>query len=455
MCIYVAGGDCMPLLRDASKRMEAWRQQPNHRALLVDGARQVGKTFTVREFARRHYESFLEINFIETPSAMAIFDGDLDARSLITNLTAFSGAPLTPGKSLIFLDEIQECPRARTAIKFLVDDGRFDYVESGSLLGVKTKQVPSYPVGYESSLRMAPLSLPEFFRALGIQDEVLGAAREAVAHETPVSAAIHERLLRLFRIYLAIGGMPAAVQSFVETSDVAKAANVQRDILALYRQDVVKYASNPTHVRGIFDAIPSELDKKNKRFRLRSVGKSARMERYENDFLWIADAGCGLPCYNVEAPVKPLALNKKHSVFKLYSNDVGLLTASEDEPVQFELINGDAGINWGSVLENAVAEELASKGYQLRYFDRSRVGEVDFLITTPQGVLPIEVKSGRDYRRHRALDNLMDVREWGLEEAIVLCQGNVERDGKTLYLPWYALAFLPDHKPDGSMIVAW
>lgn len=440
-------------------KLEAWRNDPNHRALLVDGARQVGKTFSIREFARKNYDSYLEVNFLETPSAIAAFEGDLDADSIITNLTALTNQPLVVGKSLVFLDEIQECPRARTAIKFLVDDGRFDYIESGSLLGVKTKEVPSYPVGYETALRMYPLTFGEFCDAVGIPSDTLNAAHEAVSKRIPVPRLVHERLLRTFRVYLAIGGMPAAVQVFAQTHDVARSLGVQRDVLTLYRQDVARYAPNPNHVRAIFDALPSELNKKNKRFRLADIKKSARMERYENDFLWVADAGCGLPCFNVEAPVKPLSLNEKRSLFKLYSNDVGLLAASEEDRIQYELINGDPGVNWGSVLENAVAQELAAKGYPLRYFDRTRVGEVDFLVSVGQDegwgqdILPIEVKSGSDYKRHRALDNLMAVGEWGLNRAVVLCPGNVEQEGEVLYLPWYALSFAPNHETDESLIV--
>lgn len=445
----------MSLNREVTHQLEQWRQDPNHRALLIDGARQVGKTYTVRQFARSHYEASLEINFIETPSALAIFEGDLDADALITNLTAFSHTPLVPGKSLVFFDEIQECPRARTAIKFLVDDGRYDYIESGSLLGVKTKPVPSYPVGYESLLTMRPLNIAEFFEAIGIVSETVEAAREAVKARRKVPDVIHHRLIRAFRLYLAIGGMPAAVQAFADSSDVARALSIQRDILALYRQDIAKYAANSAHVRAIFDTIPSELNKKNKRFKLSSLKKSARMERYENDFLWVSDAGCALPCYNVDAPVPPLALNERRSLFKLYANDVGLLAASEEDPIQFELINGDAGVNWGSVLENVVAQELTSKGYPLRYYDKAKIGEVDFLVAGSDGIIPLEVKSGKDYHRHKALDNVLSVSEWKLKDGVVLCEGNVEQTDRVLYLPWYALSFLPAHRLPTSMVVDW
>jgi predicted AAA+ superfamily ATPase len=445
----------MPLKRSITNELEEWYETPSHKALLVTGARQVGKTFAIREFAREHYESVLEINFAETPSARAIFEGDLDADTLIANLTAFSHVPLERGRSLVFLDEIQECPRARAAIKFLVDDGRFDYIESGSLLGVLFRDVPSLPVGYEQVMRMYPLDLGEFLDACGVQPETLSLLEGCFREGREVPRAVHERVMRLTRIYLAVGGMPAAVDRFVQTSDLAQVLGVQRDILELYRLDVAKYASNKPHVRSIFDAIPAELGKANKRFKLRSLAPSARMERYESDFMWLVDAGVTLPCYNVRAPEAPLALNEQRNLFKLYLCDVGLLGATLEIPVQFELVSGDAGVNRGSILENYVAQELASHGYSLRYFDKSRYGEVDFVLPTRGPALPLEVKSGNDYHRHRALDNVLAVGEWSIDRSYVLCPGNVESTEKITYLPWYMTMFL---RPEGSgepLVVSW
>lgn len=443
----------MAIKRNLDKQLESWKNRPGHKALLIDGARQVGKTFAVRKFAQQNYEVFLEINFVETPGAKTIFEGDLDASTIIIGLTAYSGVPLVPGKTLIFFDEIQECPRARTAIKFLVDDGRFDYIESGSLLGVSYQHVDSLPIGYEEELCAYPLTFAEFAIAAGVQLEVLDEARRACKSSKPVPQAVHERLLRAFRIYMAVGGMPAAVQAFADTNDLAQVLDIQRSILKLYRQDVAKYAPNKAHVNAIFDAIPSQLDKKNRRFKLTDLAKSARMERYGNDFMWLADAGVALPCYNVSAPTTPLQINKQHSLFKLFLCDCGLLSAASVGAVQFDLIQGNLSINQGSFLENVIAQELIANGFDLFYFDKAKIGEVDFVLQRGSSILPVEAKSGSDFQSHRALDNLMNVKEWDLHQAVVLCGDNVSKTGDVSYLPWYAVSFIEQEKLPESLVV--
>lgn len=401
----------MAIPRKLDKQLEDWKNNPSRKALLLDGARQVGKTFAVREFARKHYDVFLEINFIETPNAASIFEGDLDADALVLGLTAFSGVVLKPGHTLIFFDEVQACPRARTAIKFLVDDGRFDYVESGSLLGVTYQHVDSLPVGYEEELRVWPLAFDEFAQAAGVQVDVLNAARTACAAGKEVLPAVHKRLMRAFKVYMAVGGMPAAVQEYLDTNDLARVLSVQRGILTLYRQDVAKYAPNKAHVSSIFDAIPAELDKKNKRFKLSDLAKTARMERYASDFMWLADAGVALPCYNVAAPQVPLKVNMQHNLFKLFLCDTGLLSAASVGSVQFDLIQGNASINQGAFLENVIAQQLRANGFELFYYGKSKIGEVDFVLQKGSRIVVLEAKSGKGYRRHKALDNLMVVDE--------------------------------------------
>lgn len=443
----------MAIERELNSKLKAWKDNPSHKALLLDGARQVGKTFAVRAFAKKHYDVFLEINFTENPSAKKIFSGDLNAEAIIMGLTAYSGKPLAPGKTLVFFDEIQECPRARTAIKFLVDDGRYDYIESGSLLGVTYETVDSLPVGYEKELHVYPLTFAEFAKAAGIQNSTLEDARQACIDARSINPAVHDKLLRAWRIYMAVGGMPAAVQVFVDTNDLAQVLNVQRSILTLYRQDVSKYAPNKAHVSAIFDAIPAQLDAKNKRFKLTDLAKSARMERYASDFMWLADAGVALPCYNTKAPSVPLQVNMQHNLFKLFMCDTGLLSAASTGAVQFELIQGDMAINQGAFLENALAQELVSNGFKLFYYDKSKIGEVDFILQKGARILPIEAKSGADYKKHKALDNLMGVDEWKLEEAVVLCGGNVERSGNVTYLPWYAASFIKQDTLPDSLIV--
>ncbi|MDF7664249.1 AAA family ATPase [Bifidobacterium sp. ESL0763] len=435
------------LQRLAQSRLEQWHDNPHHRALLIDGARQVGKTYLVRQFAKTHYDTFLEINFVSTPSAMSAFDGDLDADTIIANLSVYANKPLKPGHTLIFLDEIQECPRARTAIKFLVEDGRFDYIESGSMLGVSYKQVPSYPVGYEQQMTMYPLTLREFLWANGIQDSVIHGVKERYDNLSPVPVAIHNRLMKLFRYYMCVGGMPDAVQAFVDTHDLNAVRDIQTGILRLYRQDIAKYADNIMHVQSIFDQIPSQLDKKNKRFVLADISKSARMQRYASDFMWLADAGVALPCRNVTQPVTPLKINEQHNLMKVFLCDIGLLAASSMGAAQQKILTGDLSVNWGGFLENFIAQELTAHGFELYYYDKARIGEIDFLLQLDDGVLPLEAKSGKSYTTHAALNKLMAVEEWNLPKALVLCGDNTSVEHETEQkviadIPWYMTMFI-------------
>lgn len=451
------------LKRAAYERLAQWKKDPNHPALLVDGARQVGKTYLVREFGHNNYGTFVEINFATHPEAKQIFKGNLDASTLIPLISAFSRTALTPGDTLIFLDEIQECPQARTAIKFLVEDGRFDYIESGSLLGVTYENVPSLPVGYERELRLYPLSFEEFCWALGENSIALETAFTCFQQQTAVPDVINTKLMEFFRYYLAVGGMPAAVKRFVETSDMAQVHQIQKDILQLYRADISKYARNKPHVKAIFDAIPAELCKKNKRFKLSDLAKSARTERYESDFVWLADAGVALPCYNVTELVAPLLLNRQHSVFKLFLCDTGLLMAMLGPDTQFKVLQGDLSINWGAILENAFAQILTANGFHTLYYEKVKHGEIDFVVQKKGRVIPIEAKSGRIFRAHASLDSVMKVKEWGLDFAYVFCRENtmVEisiPEGRDIecsiaYMPWYLIAFLKQDEFPESFIV--
>lgn len=434
------------LQRSAMKELDRWKSENarSRKALLLAGARQTGKTTLVREFARQNYECFAELNFLEDVPARAIFDGPLDADTITEGLTAYLRQPLLPGKTLVLLDEIQECPKARTAIKFLVEDGRFDYIETGSLLGVRSRQVQSYPVGFEQHLRVFPLTLWEFCLANGVQESTLDALCDRFDRREPVEDAVNQTMLRLVYLYLVIGGMPEVVDRYVNTHDIAQAMQLQRDLLELYRLDIQKYtdgADNPK-VRQVFDSIPSQLDEKNRRFVLADLDKNARNSRYASSFMWLADAGVALPCFNVSAPVAPLEPNNKKSLFKLFMGDVGLLCAASMANIQFDLLQGNIDVNLGAVVENFVAQELRANGFDLHYFHANRVGEVDFVVQNGTSVMPIEVKSGNTWRAHRALDNVISVGEWGLDEAFVLCKGNVERKGKVTYLPLYMTMFL-------------
>ena len=440
------------LQRKAYQKLLDWKKDLNHKALCILGARQIGKTTLIRKFGKENYKNFVEINFISDTDAAGIFSGDLDVNTIITNLTAYTCQPMEPGETLVFFDEVQECPNVRTAIKFLVEDRRFDYIESGSLLGTKYKTVKSLPVGFEEIYRMYPMDFEEFLWANGVQDATIQYLKTCMHTKMRVLPAVHETMTKLFYSYIVVGGMPDVVQTYVDTHDIGKVIAVQTSLLDLYRQDISRYAdgNEKIKIKAIFDAIPSQLNDKNRRFMVNSLAPTARLARYEDSFQWLSDAGVALACYNVTEPQTPLKLNEKHSLFKLFMNDVGLLCAACMENVQFDLLSGHLDVNLGSILENIVAQQLKANGYDLFYFDAKKYGEVDFVVSGGVHTRLIEVKSGNDYKKHSALDKIRSVSEWKFRDSIVLCKGNLEVVDDVLYLPWYMMIFVcPDAPPQG------
>ena len=422
------------------------------RALLVTGARQVGKTFTVRKIGKEIFEQVVEINFIEQPDAVELFSHPKSAEEILMRISAFTSKKLIPGKTLIFFDEVQECDEMVTAIKFLVDEGSYRYVMSGSLLGVELKDLRSVPVGYMGELEMYPLDLEEFARAVGIGDEVLEHLKDCYEGQKPVDEFIHKRMVELVRLYMIVGGMPAAVQKYLDTNNLRNVLNEQRDIIRTYKRDITKYEKeHKLQIEEIYNLIPSELNAKNKRFILKELGEKARFARYESGFLWLKDAGVALPTYNVEAPTMPLLLNKQRNLFKLFLNDVGLLAAMYGGDIQVRLLN-NLNVNYGAAFENLVAQELYAHGFaidhDLFYFNSKKQGELDFVVEYQGEVLPIEVKSGKDYERHRALSNIIDNEEYAIPKAFVFCQENTQIKGRLVYPPIYMIMFLQNEKND-------
>lgn len=429
----------------------------NKRALLVTGARQVGKTFTIRKVGKACFEHFVEVNFVERPEALKLFEEAKGTQDLLLRLSAFTNRKLVPGKTLIFFDEVQECKEMVTAVKFLVEEGSYKYVMSGSLLGVELNDLRSVPVGYLDEMEMYPLDLEEFANALGISDDVIAHLRECFEQHKPVDAFIHGRMLDLVRHYLLIGGMPAVVQKYLDTNNLKSVLEQQRGIIRTYKRDITKYdAGHKLQIEEIYDLIPAELNAKNKRFTLKELGEKARFARYEGGLLWLNDAGVAIPTYNVEEPKVPLLLNKQRNLFKLFLNDVGLLAAMYGDNIQLRLLSGDNYINYGAVYENFVAQELNAHGFAnghgLYYFNSKKQGELDFVIEYNGAVLPIEVKSGKNYERHRALSNVVRNEQYAVNQAFVFCQDNVSVREKAVYLPIYMLMFLDQPKLDDLIV---
>lgn len=431
------------LKRKAYQKLLDWKKEKNKKALCIIGARQIGKTTLVRQFAKENYENFIEINFLTDENAKKIFSGSLDADTIISNITAYTQRSMEPEKTLVLFDEIQECPNARTAIKFLVEDNRFDYIETGSLLGVRYKEVRSYPVGFEEVYRMFPMDFEEFLWANKVQTATIEMLKKHFDEQVPVTEIVHNTLKKLFLSYIVVGGMPDIVQTYVTTHDIGKVIAKQKEILELYRLDIAKYATgaDKVKIKAIFDSIPSQLNDKNRRFILTNIDEHGRQNRYANSFEWLSEAGVALPCYNVTEPQPPLQLNAKHNLFKLFMGDTGLLCAACMENIQFDILQGNADVNLGSVLENMMAQQIKSNGLSLHYFDSKKYGELDFVIQRGMSVDLIEIKSGNDYKKHNALSKIAEVENWKFGKKYVFCKENVEVAGEVIYLPWYMIMF--------------
>lgn len=327
-----------------------------------------------------------------------------------------------------------------------MDEGSFRYVLSGSLLGIELNNLRSEPVGYMDVKEMYPLDLEEFFLAIGMSENVLSVLRQCWHEKKPVDEFVHQRLMQAFRLYLVVGGMPQAVQTYLDTNNLQNVMAVHKSILLEYQRDIMKYKRDDNnqklYIEDIFRLIPSELNAKNKRFILKNLNEKARFSTYENSFLWLRNAGMALPVYNVEEPKLPLLLAKTRNLFKLFQSDVGLLSSQFSGGIQLRLLDDSQAINFGSIYENVVAQELKAHCFDLYYYNSKRQGELDFVVEYHGDVLPIEVKSGKDYDRHNALSNVMASGEYAIPRALVLCNGNVKVDGKVVYMPVYMLMFL-------------
>lgn len=413
------------------------------KALLITGARQVGKTYIIREFGKT-FDSFIEINFVDSPMAVSVFDKANSHKEILMRLSLLTDKPLIKGKTLIFFDEVQKCPEIVSAIKFLVDEGSYRYILSGSLLGVELKDLRSEPVGYMGVMEMYPLNFEEFFQSLGVSDSIFNSLRNCWETKRAVDEVVHAQMMQLFRLYLIVGGMPAAVKKYLETNNLRLVLEEQKDIVNLYRRDIAQYTpdSKKLLIRDIFDLIPSELNSKNKRFILKSLHDYAKFENYEDSFVWLTSSGVAIATYNVDEPRIPLLLSRNRNLFKLFQNDVGLLSSQYADGIQLRLINGEDAINNGAIYENAVAQELYAHGFGLYYYNSKKRGEIDFLVEIGGKVVPIEVKSGKDYTVHRALANIMDVKDYDLKRAYVLCNSNVSTAGKVTYVPVYMAMFI-------------
>lgn len=414
------------------------------KALLVYGVRQAGKTFIIRACLKAANCDFIEFNLIRQPELVDILAGATGIDDLILKLSLYSDQKIIPGKTFFFFDEIQRYKEIVTKIKFLVEDQRFRYILSGSLLGVEIVNLRSAPVGYLQTLTMYPLDFEEFLQVFNVGEPLLHTLRNAFTAKTPVDDVIHRKLMEIFHLYLIIGGMPAAVETYRTTGNIDDVMEEHRAIIEQYKLDFTQYEVEDRKLllSHIYELIPAELNEKNKRFILADLKKGLRYDRVESSFTWLWKAGVALGVFNTTEPTVPLLLNEKSNLFKLFLSDVGLLTTLYGKACKLKIISKEEDLNKGAVYENVVAQELHAHGYPLYYYNSKKKGELDFVIEHAGQVLPIEVKSGKDYEKHSALDNVMAVDAYGLQEAYVFTNDNVKVDGKLTYFPIYMVMFL-------------
>ena len=369
----------MELSRRISKQIKDWYYN-SHKALLIKGARQVGKTHVIRATLAAMNCNYIEINLIETPAAVKILQNFTSINELIMGLSTLTEKKFVKGQTVIFIDEVQKYKDMVTKIKFLVEEGSFRYVLSGSLLGVEITNLESAPVGYLSTYEMYPLDFEEFLQITNISEEVIEHLRHSFLNRTPVMGTINEKMLSLFDQYLIVGGMPEAVSKFAATYNVNDILSIHRDIMDLYKLDFTQYETEDKRLilSNIYELVPAELLKQNRRFIVSDIKKGLHFERVESSFLWLKNAGVVLPVYNATEPRIPLKLNEKQRLFKLYLSDVGMLTSLYGMNTKTMILNKDKNLNGGGLYENAVASELTNKGFAVYYYNSNRLGELDW-----------------------------------------------------------------------------
>lgn len=434
------------LKRKIEQRLQEWKRSPNRKPLLIKGCRQCGKTYSVLDFAKKNYKHVVYLNFFENPDYCSVFEGSLEIDNITMLLSALLGseAVFEPGNTILVLDEIQECPDARTALKFFHLDGRYDVIGTGSLLGVRGygKEPKSIPVGYETTIDMSPLDFEEFLWANGISEVVIDSLRKNIRGVTPVPAALHKKMRQLLLQYTVVGGMPDVVQTFIDTKRLDEVLNMQRDIVRSYEDDMIKYANqkDKSHILECFQSIPKQLSKENKKFQYSVVKKGSTASKYAGSLQWIEDAGIISRCYNLTATELPLDGNAQDDVFKVYMRDCGLFISMLEDGTQFDVLQGNLARYKGAIFENLIADMFTKMGRKLYYFHKNSGLEVGFVIRYKGACTLVEVKASSGNTKSTKTI-LAHPEKYHVNSAIKLGDYNVGRSGEILTLPLY-MAFL-------------
>ncbi len=434
------------LKRKISRELDNWVEKKNKKCLVVQGARQTGKTFAIERFAEERYEEIIEINFKQTPSAAEIFSGDLTVDSMIMALRfRFPDKKIVPDRTLLFLDEIQECPEAITSLKFWASDNQFDVIASGSLLGIDYKRASSYPVGYVDYLTMHGLDFEEFLWGLGVSETMIGSLISCLEQKKEIPGSIHNQLMNYFRLYIAIGGMPEAVQAYLDTKDFRIVDTIQRNLLQGYQYDIAHYAAAEEKVKAekcYLTLSKQLLDKENHKFQYKEIEHGARAQKYYSSIEWLLRADMLHLCRRVTDIKYDLDDYARDDFFRAYTTDLSLLISMKDFSLKQHIVeNTLTGNTKGGLYECAVADALYKKGYQLYFYkNESTKKELDFLIQSGGQVVPVEVKSGNT--KANSLSAVMK-KENGITYAYKFADANIgmSADG-IITLPLYMAAFI-------------
>ena len=447
------------LKRKIESVLAEWRNSESKKPLVIKGIRQCGKTYIVRKFAEENYESVIYMNFILEPDKKTAFIGNIDVDTIILNLSALiPGSRFINGKTCIILDEIQECREARTALKSFQIDGRFDIIATGSLLGVRgygksdknaENGQDSIPVGYETVVEMYPLDFEEFLWANGMNDKVIDSVKSCFEKETAVPEGIHNVMMELLYRYVIVGGLPEVVNKFLETKNIELIYQVQRNLIAEYEEDMIKYAddADKARIRECFESIPKQLAKENKKFQYSVVRKGGRSSQYIGSIQWLEDAGLVRRCYNTQITELPLEGNSIKDCFKLYTTDIGLLVAMLDYGTQADILRGNLLGYKGAIFENLMADFLCKSGQKLYYFQKESGLELDFLVRYKGEcvVLEVKAKSGKAKSLKTVLKNK---NVYHVNHAIKLGKYNVGRKEEVFTIPLYMGFLIKDKLAD-------
>jgi len=431
------------LKRKFMDTLSQWKKEKKNECLLVKGARQVGKTFIIREFAKQNYENIVELNFFLEPQYKKVFAGSLKVDEIIKKITAIDGSfRFNEGKTLLFLDEIQECGDARTALKFIAEDGRFDCIASGSMLGVAYKNTRSIPVGYERQIEMFSLDFEEFLWALGYDDKTIGYVKEFYDGKERIPASINNAFMERLREYMIVGGMPSVINIYKETKNLGLVHKEQEMIIESYKDDIARYLSEPEKVKSTacYLSLPKQLAKENKKFQYSKVEKGGRASKYQNSLDWLKDAGLIKFCYRIPTPLFPLKAYLDPDYYKVYATDIGILNAMYGFEMKSQIFyNKLKGPAKGGIYENLIADFLIKKQIPLYYYKPGENRqEIEFLLTEDGDVIPLEVKAGTG--RTQSLDEFMD--RYDPPYALKLITGNLGEERKIVTMPLYMAMFI-------------